>query len=99
MMIHSDKCKELGFPAPLSSETQRGYVLRVIAKGHTLNTRVCRYIGIHNLHSIASSLANKRVVFTLRHGRAYCPFTRETPSLPVDIISMTPEQQSSHQKR
>lgn len=98
MMIHKDKCLELGLPAPKSYDTQGGYVTRVIAAGFNLNTRICRFVGIHNLHSIVSALYKKGVDFTLGHGRVLCPFTEETPPYPVDIIYMTTEQQSSYRK-
>jgi len=92
MMIDSEKCQELGLPIPKRSETQYFYVLRCILSGHRLNTRVCRYIGIHNLHSLASTLKKKRVPFCLNHEKAYCPKLNETPSNPVDSIYMNQEQ-------
>lgn len=92
MMIHSDKCKELGLPEPKNYDTQETYILRVIAQGHKLNTRLCRYIGIHNLHSIASALQKKCFDFVLCHGRTLCPFTGLTPPFAVDIVYMTEEQ-------
>jgi hypothetical protein len=92
MMIHKDKCLEIGLPLPASYDNQLTYVLKVISTGHKLNTRTARYIGIHNLHSIAPRLHNKGYRFSLEHGRVKCPFTGKTPSNPVDILSMTPEQ-------
>jgi hypothetical protein len=92
MMIHKDKCFELGLPLPASFDNQLTYVLNVIVNGFKLNTRTARFIGIHNLHSIAPILYKKGYQFTLEHGRVKCPFTGKVPPYPVDILSMTPEQ-------
>jgi len=92
MMIHKDKCLELGLPIPANFDNQQTYVLKVIVDGFKLNTRTARFIGIHNLHSIAPILYKKGYQFTLDHGRVKCPFTDKVPPYPVDIISMTPEQ-------
>jgi hypothetical protein len=92
MMIHVDKCLELGLPLPASYDNQLTYVLKVISIGHKLNTRTARFIGIHNLHSIAPILFKKGYKFTLDHGRVECPFTGKVPPYPVDIVSMSPEQ-------
>lgn len=92
MMIHKDKCLELGLPLPASYDNQLTYVLTVISIGHKLNTRTARFIGIHNLHSIAPILHKKGYQFTLDHGRVKCPFTGKVPPFSVDILSMTPEQ-------
>lgn len=98
MMIHKDKCLELGLPIPASFDNQQTYVLKVIVDGFKLNTRTARFIGIHNLHSIAPILHKKGYQFTLEHGRVMCPFTDKVPSYPVDIISMTPEQIAHYKK-
>jgi hypothetical protein len=92
MMIHKDKCLELGLPIPTRFDNQQTYVLNVIANGFKLDTRMARFIGIHNLHSIAPMLYKKGYLFTLDHGRVKCPFTDKVPSEPVIILSMTPEQ-------
>lgn len=98
MMLHKDKCLELGLPEPKCVETQQAYIIRAMASGHTLNTRICRYIGVGNLHSIVSSM-NKACEFTLGHGRVLCPFTNETPPFPVDIVRMTKEQREAYQAK
>jgi len=98
MMIHKDKCFELGLPEPKSFDTQLAYILKVITLGMSINTRDARYIGIHNLHSIPPKLHKKGYPYTLEHGRVNCPFTGKTPSNSVDILSMTPEQISNYQK-
>ena len=92
MMIHKDKCLELGLPEPANFDNQQTYVIKAISTGHKINTRTARFIGIHNLHSIAPILFKKGYKFTLDHGRVECPFTAKVPPYPVDIVSMTPEQ-------
>ena len=98
MIIHNDKCLELGLPIASSFDTQITYVIKVISTGVKLNTRKARFIGIHNLHSIASTLQKKGYKFTLEHGRVKCPFTGEFPHQYVDILSMTTEQISHYKK-
>lgn len=98
MMIHTDKCLELGLPEPASFDNQQTYVVRVMSLGIKLNTRMARFIGIHNLHSVASLLARKGYQFKLEHGRVYCPFTNKVPPFSVDILSMTSEQVVDYQK-
>ena len=93
MILHKEKCLGLGLPEPQDHETQLAYVIKCIANGHNLDTRQCRYIGIHNLHSLVSLMAKRKVEFSLGHGRVLCPFTKEVPPYPVDIVYMTLEQQ------
>ncbi len=97
-MIHADKCQEFRLPKPKSSETQLTYITRTIAEGFNLNTRICRYTGIHNLHSIVATMKRKPVPFTLCRGVAICPFTGEAPPYPVDQIFMTLEQKDQYRK-
>lgn len=99
MTIHKDKCLELGLPEPLRFDNQLTYVIRVLVTGVKLNTRVARYIGIHNLHSIAPILKKKGYEFSLEHGRVRCPFTEKVPPYPVDILSMTAEQIATYKKQ
>ena len=98
MTFHRDRCLELGLPEPTRFDNQQTYVLNVITNGFKLNTRMARFIGIHNLHSIAPMLYKKGYQFTLEHGRVKCPFTGKTPTEPVDILSMTPEQVANYKK-
>ncbi|MBK8187487.1 MAG: hypothetical protein IPK77_09760 [Cellvibrio sp.] len=95
-MIHADKCAELNLPTPKTYETQLLYILRLISEGFVLNTRICRFIGIHNLHSLASVLVKRGVNFTLCYERVYCPFIGDIPPYPVDVIYMTKEQQEQY---
>lgn len=100
MMIHKDKCIELGLPKPKSFHTQKTYLIESVAAGYTYDTRISRYIGIHNLHSIASAILKKAPdLLTLKHGRVLCPFTGKRPSQHVDIIYMTPRQQQAYKQR
>lgn len=98
MMIHKDKCLELGLPTPASYDNQLTYVLKTLTNGIALNTRMARYIGIHNLHSIAPTLKKRGYQFTLERKRVKCPFTGEVPTYPVDVLSMTNEQIAHYKK-
>lgn len=98
-MIHADKCLELGLPEPKTFETQVSYVLRCMEAGHKLHTRIARYIGIGNLHSIIPALYRMGIEFEKYLGLARCPFTGETPPFPVDWIFMTAEQSKQYRKR
>lgn len=92
IMIHPDKCEELGLPLPKSYDTQPTYVLKAIAKGYEINTRIARYIGIHNLHSVVSKLSKDRHDFTIDKRCVTCPFTNQKPPFPVDVIYMNDAQ-------
>jgi len=92
MNIHKDKCLELGLPEPENYDTQSAYVLKLISNGYKFNTRMARYIGIHNLHSIVSKLTKSGLDFTLVHDLAKCYYTKTTPPQNVDIVFMSPEQ-------
>lgn len=92
MMIHKDKCQELGLPEPQSYHNQLTYVLMAMTQGFTLNTRTARYIGIHNLHSVVSTLKRKGHKFTHKKKRVYCPRDKLVPPYPVVTVSMSYEQ-------
>ncbi|WP_077340028.1 hypothetical protein [Pseudocolwellia agarivorans] len=98
MNIHTDKCLELNLPEPKSYDTQRAYVIKLISSGFVFNTRMARYIGIHNLHSIVSTLAKKGYKFIVKHGLTECPFSNTTPPQLVDIVYMTAEQITFYKK-
>lgn len=98
-MLYKDKCQELNLPEPLSYHNQLTYVLSVITQGIKFNTRLARYIGIHNLHSIISKLKHKGYQFTLEHGRVNCPYTGHVPPQPVDIVYMSHEQIMSYKSK
>jgi hypothetical protein len=92
MMIHIDKCLELGLPEPKSYDNQLTYIKRLLLLGFSFNTRMARYCGIGNLHSLVAPLRRKGINFTKVKNLVNCPFTGKTPPYPVDILSMTPEQ-------
>ena len=48
MMIHVDKCLELGLPEPKSYDNQLTYIKRLLLLGFSFNTRMARYCGIGN---------------------------------------------------
>ena len=95
-MILSDKCLELGLPEPSEAEEQLHFVRRVIAEGNSLNTRMCRHIGIYNLHSIVPKLFKQGVNFEWVNSPVYCPLLKITPPEPVIVIYMTMEQQKEY---
>ena len=95
-MILNKKCVELGLPEPKEHEEQLNYIKRVIAEGNSLNTRVCRYIGIHNLHSIVPKLFKLGIVFEWLNSPVYCPLLKVTPPEPVIVIYMTMKQQKEY---
>jgi hypothetical protein len=98
MMIHKDKCLELGLPEPQSYDNQLTYIKRLLLLGFSFNTRMARYCGIGNLHSLVSPLKKNGYQFNLDHGRVKCPFTGIVPPHPVDILSMSPEQIAHYKK-
>jgi hypothetical protein len=98
MMIHKDKCLELGLPEPKLYDNQLTYVLKTISQGYKFDTRMARYCGIGNLHSIAPILNKRGYQFTSEQGRVKCPFTGDIPPYTVIILSMTPEQIAHYNK-
>jgi hypothetical protein len=92
MMIHKDKCLELGLPEPKSYENQLTYIKRLLLMGFSFNTRMARYCGIGNLHSLVVPLKTSGLDFIKVKKLTMCPFTNETPPYPVNILSMSPEQ-------
>jgi hypothetical protein len=92
MNIQADKCAELKLPPPFQLERQIDYVLRVIQQGFGFNTRQARYVGIYNLHSIASSLKKKKIQLEVEHKSVFCPFFCVLINRPVDVVYMTAEQ-------
>ena len=95
-MILSEKCLELNLPEPHKAEEQLNYVKRTIVEGYTLNTRICRFIGIHNLHSIVPKLSESNVNFEKINIPVCCPLLKTMPPEPVIVIYMTMEQQKEY---
>ena len=96
MMIHKDKCVDLNLPEPKQNETQLFYVVRLLKKGETINTRQARFIGIGNLHSIASILHKKNYKFTNTKKVVLCPFSGKVYYFPVIELSMTKAQRDQN---
>lgn len=88
----SEACDQLCFLTPLPHEEQAAYVKRLLREGFTVNTRQARFIGIHNLHSIAAELRRKGFPLHTDHKPAMDPRTGELPPQRVDWLSMTTEQ-------
>ncbi len=96
ILINKAKCAELNLPIPHSFYTCESYVLHCISKGYMLNTRMCRYIGISNLHSVISSLRNKGIDLIVEHKRVYDPALQRIIPYPVDVVTMTVEQRKEY---
>ena len=93
MMIKANKCLELGLPTPYSFETNASYTYRLMVEGYQINTRQALYIKLNNLHSIKSSLLNKKgIQFESKLACAYCPDLDCVPKEPVIHMFMTQEQ-------
>lgn len=91
-MLYKNECLELGLPEPNNGEKQTHYLTRAMTDGHQIDTRMSRYIGVGNLHSVVSALTKMRIPFSLEHRTVKCPKTKEVPPYPVDVIWMTEEQ-------
>jgi hypothetical protein len=92
ILLNKSRCAELNLPVPHNFYTCESYVLHCISKAYTLNTRMCRYIGISNLHSVVSALKNRGICLTVEHKKVYDPALKIIIPFPVDVVSMTPEQ-------
>ncbi len=97
--MYQNHIEQLGLPAHKKGERQIDYVKRVLLNGTRLNTRICRFIGIGNLHSIISRLASKRFPHCVKHGLVTDPYTGEVPPYEVDIVWMEPEQIQAYRKQ
>jgi hypothetical protein len=95
-MIDLQRCKELNLPIPRKNQTQPSYILTCISTGHKINTRICRYIGIYNLHSVISKIKERHYPVTVEHRIVWCPQTKTLPFHPVDVVYMTQEQRKSY---
>ena len=84
-----EACIQVGFILPYEKEEQAAYVRRLLREGFTINTRQARFIGIHNLHSIAAELRRKGFPLLIDHMPAMDPRTGELPPQLVDWLSTT----------
>ena len=92
-MICTDKCREIGLPSSQHSKTtQEDYLIFCLMSGYVINGILCHHLGICDLLSVISRIRRKGYLFTLNHGKAYCPFTNKISPHPVDIIYMTDDQ-------
>lgn len=96
ILLNKARCAELNLPIPHSFYTCESYVLHCISKAYTLDTRMCRFIGISNLHSVVSALKNKGVCLTVSHEKVYDPALQRIIPYPVDVVSMTPNQRDEY---
>lgn len=98
-MMLKEKCLELKLLEPNSFDTDISYIVRCISSGYIITTRICRYIGIGNLHSITPKLSDKGIDFTSNNGPAYCYFSKTIPLDHVIVIYMTKDQQATHRAK
>lgn len=94
--MYKDKILMLGLPLPKPNEKQTSYIKRVLLEGIELNTRICRFIGIGNLHSIISDFKRSKFPFELEHKMVIDPVTDKLVIYPVNVIWMTLEQRTSY---
>lgn len=90
--MYIENIKKLNYPQPYKAEKQTSYIKRILLKGYSIDTRICRYIGIGNLHSIVSHFKKSQFLHTLEHKRVVDPATGTTPPYPVDVVYMTDKQ-------
>lgn len=95
MFIDKHACIELGLPEPKKYHTQDHYIATCLLKGCKINTRICRHIGIGNLHSLKKAIKN-RVEFMEYKDSVFCPKLKLIPPHKVLIIYMTHEQIKQH---
>jgi hypothetical protein len=94
--MYLKKIEELELPEPKCDEKQYTYILRILLLGIAINTRICRYIGIGNLHSLVSELKKKRIPHTVEHRAVIDPATGKLNPYPVDVVWITAEQKQFH---
>ncbi|WP_426357978.1 hypothetical protein ACPUVO_16250 [Pseudocolwellia sp. HL-MZ19] len=92
MIIHIDKCLELGLPEPKPYDNQLTYIKRLLLLGFSFNTHMARYCGIGNLHSLVNPLRKKGIEFIKEKSLVKCLFTGKTYPYPVIVLKMSPEQ-------
>ncbi len=89
----------LSLPHKKNYETQVSYVKRILMLGFSINTREARLLGIHNLHSVLSSLKRKGIHLTIEHRSVIDPQTGHLNHFQVDVAYMTNEQIEMNKKR
>ena len=91
MFIDKEACLTFGLPEPKEPQSQNNYIINCLLKGYILDTRICRHIGIANLHSLKQEL-RKSINFMECKQLVYCPKFKIIPPKTVLIIYMTPDQ-------
>lgn len=95
-MLYRDRIQQLGFPEYKGGK-HRHYLMSLLIQGYRINTRLCRFIGIGNLHSEISTLKEKyRFPHSKKMGLVADPVTGEIPVKEVLIVWMTPEQREEY---
>jgi hypothetical protein len=97
-MLYPERIKELGLPE-YKGEKHIHYLMKILLKGYTIDTRKCRYIGIGNLHSEIPKFIKKGFPFRKRKGRVVDPATNAIPPYEVIIIRMTKTQKREYFSR
>ncbi|MDC0611154.1 hypothetical protein OAP63_10470 [Vibrio sp.] len=97
-MLYPERVKELGLPK-YRGEKHIHYLMKILLKGYTIDTRQCRYIGIGNLHSEVPKFIKKDFPISERKGRVVDPVTNLIPTQEVIIIWMTKTQRNEYFSR
>lgn len=87
-----NQIKALGLPLPKPREKQINYIKRVLLSGISLNTRMCRFVGIGNFHSVISEMKKQKIEFYRDKKQAYCSFREVVPPEPVLHVWMSSQQ-------
>lgn len=90
-MLYQDRIAQLGWPR-YKGQHQTHYLMELLIKGYSPDTRKCRFVGIGNLHSLLPQLERKLFPFTKAMRKTKDPVTGTTPSNEVLVVWMTAEQ-------
>lgn len=94
-MLYRKNIKQIGLP-DYKGGKHCHYLVSLLLKGYRIDTRVCRFIGIGNLHSDVSSLKKKNFPHSKKKGLVIDPVTGEIPPQEVLIVWMTLEQREQY---
>jgi len=89
-------CAKLGLPAPKRYQTQPSYVIYCLSRGHEINTRISRYIGIANLNSVRPVLTKKKIPFTKTQEAVWDPKENRIDPKKVIVLRMSTEQREEY---
>jgi len=90
-MLYHDRIILLGWPE-YKAQHQINYLIELLIKGFSVDTRKCRFIGIGNLHSLLPQLERKQFPFTKAKRKVRDPVTGTTPINEVLVVWITDEQ-------